>query len=121
MSREREKRNAGISYDAAVAGMVLLENDGALPISRKGEIALYGVGAIRTVRGGTGSGDPFNGGLSGGGDALVDQSPRYHINILPAFQAAGYRIVNEKELQAIAEEEAPGSRSGHGNFYVPRA
>ena len=104
MSREREKRNAGISYDAAVAGMVLLENDGALPISRKGEIALYGVGAIRTVRGGTGSGDPFNGGLSGGGDALVDQSPRYHINILPAFQAAGYRIVNEKELQAIAEE-----------------
>ena len=52
--------------------MVLLENkDQTLPI-KENTIALFGNGAVRTVRGGTGSGDPFNGGLSGGGDALVD-------------------------------------------------
>lgn len=54
---ERERRNAEISYRSAMAGMVLLENNGALPIARGGKIALYGIGAVRTVRGGTGSGD----------------------------------------------------------------
>ena len=43
----------------AMAGecVVLLENDGTLPLSSGGRIALYGSGARRTVRGGTGSGD----------------------------------------------------------------
>ena len=57
--------------------MVLLRNDKeVLPLKEDATIALYGVGAARTVRGGTGSGDPFNGGLSGGGDAAVNQSKR---------------------------------------------
>ena len=100
---ERELRNAEISYRSAMAGMVLLENNGALPIQKTGQIALYGIGAVRTVRGGTGSGDPFNGGLSGGGDIHVDQSPRYHIHILDAFLAGGYEVVNEEELRGLAE------------------
>ena len=38
--------------------MVLLENDGALPLrSDEKRIALYGNGARHTVKGGTGSGD----------------------------------------------------------------
>ena len=39
--------------------MVLLENDGALPLKEKGRIALYGNGARATVKGGTGSGDVY--------------------------------------------------------------
>ncbi len=37
--------------------MVLLAGDGSFPIDRPGMIALYGSGARRTVKGGTGSGD----------------------------------------------------------------
>lgn len=37
--------------------MVLLENDGTLPLKEAGKLALYGSGARRTVKGGTGSGD----------------------------------------------------------------
>ena len=45
----------------AIAGdcMVLLENDGTLPLKEKGNIALYGNGARATVKGGTGSGDVY--------------------------------------------------------------
>ena len=45
----------------AIAGdcMVLLENDGTLPLKEKGRIALYGNGARGTVKGGTGSGDVY--------------------------------------------------------------
>lgn len=36
---------------------VLLENDGTLPLKKKGKVALFGNGARCTVKGGTGSGD----------------------------------------------------------------
>lgn len=47
-----ELKNAALSREAATQGMVLLENhDHALPISRKGNVALFGVGAYKTVKG----------------------------------------------------------------------
>ena len=42
-----------------------------LPHAAKPKHMIGGNGAARTIRGGTGSGDPFNGGLSGGGDQDV--------------------------------------------------
>ena len=78
---QREKENAALAREVASEGMVLLKNDeNALPIKGK-NVALFGNSAVRTIRGGTGSGDPFNGGLSGGGDVMVDLSERYNINI----------------------------------------
>ena len=50
---EREKHNLQIAYKAACESVVLLENNGALPI-RVGKIALYGSGARKTVKGGGG-------------------------------------------------------------------
>ena len=94
---EREKKGAEISFRAATESMVLLRNDNeVLPLAEKETIALYGVGAARTVRGGTGSGDPFNGGLSGGGSADVNQSTRYHINVFDSFKRLGFTVVNEE-------------------------
>ncbi len=108
---ERELRNAKIACHAATQGMVLLKNDNqALPLAA-GKIALFGNGAARTIRGGSGSGDPFNGGLSGGGAADVDQSPRYHINLLDAFQAGGYQVVNSGQLLSYAEKYDANRRS----------
>lgn len=99
---QREKNNALLSRSVATQGMVLLEQneDNVLPI--KGEekvIALFGNGAIRTVRGGTGSGDPFNGGLSGGGDPLINKSERYHVNIYDTFVREGYTVTNSDFLK----------------------
>ena len=102
---ERELKNAAIAENAAMEGMVLLENrNGALPLKKNLKLAMFGNGTVRTVRGGTGSGDPFNGGLSGGGAFDIDQSPRYHIHILPAMKKAGFEIVNEDMLNAWAEK-----------------
>lgn len=52
-----ETADAALSRSAAAQGMVLMENHAqALPIAPSGNIALYGVGAYATVKGGTGSG-----------------------------------------------------------------
>ena len=53
---EREKRNRDKVRKLAAEGMVMLENDGVLPLPPKSKIALYGFGARHTVKGGTGSG-----------------------------------------------------------------
>ena len=81
---DREKQSAALAREAGAESMVLLENNGALPVAKK-KLALFGGGAVRTVRGGTGSGDPFNGGLSRGGDGAVKQRERDNINILTSF------------------------------------
>ena len=55
---EREKRNMERSGRIAADGMVLLSNNGVLPIENTNiRLALFGSGARRTVKGGTGSGD----------------------------------------------------------------
>lgn len=51
-----ERSNAEISYRAATEAIVLLENQGVLPV-RPGKIALYGAGAGKTIKGGSGSGE----------------------------------------------------------------
>jgi len=48
--------HTALSRRAAREGMVLLKNDGALPLDVT-KTALYGPGASRTVKGGTGSGE----------------------------------------------------------------
>ena len=53
-NREREHRK--LAREAAAEGIVLLKNDGVLPI-HPGKIALYGPGSRMTVKGGSGSGD----------------------------------------------------------------
>ena len=53
---EREQKHLNIARKAAAEGMVLLENDGVLPLTQNAEIALYGGGAKYPVIGGSGSG-----------------------------------------------------------------
>ena len=54
---QRETNNSEFACYAATQGMVLLENNGALPIAKEGKVALFGAGVRHTVKGGTGSGD----------------------------------------------------------------
>lgn len=54
---EREKRNRNLARKAASESIVLLHNDGILPLKEGTRVALFGSGATQTVKGGTGSGD----------------------------------------------------------------
>ena len=56
----REKRHAALARKAAAAGIVLLRNDGVLPLAPDKPVALFGAGAGHTVKGGIGSGDVNN-------------------------------------------------------------
>ncbi len=78
------EENEAIIRQLAAQGIVLLENNGALPLKKTNKnIALFGGGAIRTVFGGTGSALPWH---------------RHTVNIYDAFKAAGYSVVSEKGL-----------------------
>lgn len=56
----REKEHREIARKAAAEGIVLLENNGVLPLQPGAKIALYGFGARYTIKGGTGSGSVNN-------------------------------------------------------------
>ncbi len=77
---KREKEHRELAYRAAVEGIVLLENDGALPI-KPDKIALYGAGAEKTIKGGTGSGEV---------------NERHSVNILEGLESAGFTITTKK-------------------------
>lgn len=80
---EQEIKHMGLSQKAAAECMVLLENDGTLPLEKGGNIALYGTGARRTVKGGTGSGDV---------------NSRLTVTIDQGLTEAGYKVTTENWL-----------------------
>ena len=54
---QREIEHGKLARKIAAEGMVLLKNDGLLPLDASVPVALLGSGAVKTVKGGTGSGD----------------------------------------------------------------
>lgn len=79
----REKRHAALARQAAAAGIVLLRNDGVLPLAPDKPVALFGAGAGHTVKGGTGSGDVNN---------------RASVSIWQGLQEAGVPLTSEDWL-----------------------
>ncbi len=77
---EREKRNMERARKIAAQGMVLLENDGVLPLKNIEKVALFGNGSRSTVKGGTGSGDV---------------NSRFIVNVEQGLKDAGYEITTE--------------------------
>ena len=84
---QRELDNLKIAYSAACEGMVLLQNDGALPFSGK-RIALYGAGASMTIKGGTGSGEV---------------NERHSVTVLEGLQNRGFEITTMDWIQGYEE------------------
>ena len=85
---EREEKNMQLVRKGAGECMVLLENDGVLPLKKIGKIALYGAGARHTIKGGTGSGDV---------------NSREVINIEQGLVDAGFTITTNAWLDTYAK------------------
>ena len=95
-----EEENAEVSYEAALEGIVLLENDGALPLT-PGKVALYGAGAGMTIKGGTGSGEV---------------NERHAISILEGMEAAGFTVTTKNWINSYAEEYRKGEAQYAAEF-----
>ena len=76
---DRERENLQVAYRAACEGVVLLKNDGALPLASK-RVALYGPGASMTIKGGTGSGEV---------------NERHSVTILEGLKNRGFTVTTE--------------------------
>ncbi len=68
--------------------MVLLKNDGTLPLAPVKDIALYGSGARKTIKGGTGSGDV---------------NVRHFVTVEEGLENAGFAITTKNWLDAYDE------------------
>ncbi|MBR1704709.1 MAG: glycoside hydrolase family 3 C-terminal domain-containing protein [Clostridia bacterium] len=80
---QRERDNRDLSRRIAEEAIVLLKNDGALPIA-PGKVALYGMGVTKTIYGGSGSGEV---------------NARKYINVLEGFENAGFTVTSKTWLQ----------------------
>lgn len=91
---ERERKNIAISTRIAQEGIVLLENKGVLPLHKDVKtIALFGSGARRTVKGGTGSGD-----VNTRGYVTVEKCRLSDRNRCVAFRAGNYHAPCEEGI-----------------------
>ena len=81
---EREIENRKIARKSAAEGIVLMKNDGVLPLEKNSSVALFGIGAAHTIKGGTGSGDV---------------NEREVVSIYQGMLNAGFDIVNKEWVE----------------------
>ncbi len=77
-----------VCLQGAEEGMVLLKNDGVLPLRDK-TVALFGAGAVDTIIGGTGSGST---------------EPPYKINVEEGLRESGYELTSESWLEKFVRD-----------------
>lgn len=88
--RAYETENRKVARMAAAEGFVLLKNENqVLPVKTTDKIALYGAGAGKTIKGGTGSGDV---------------NERYSVSIYEGLKNAGYDITTEDWIKNYEKE-----------------
>ena len=81
-----ETEHRQVAREAAAEGIVLLKNkDQILPLKAGSAVAIYGAGAGRTIKGGTGSGDV---------------NERERVSIFQGMKNAGYEVTNEEWIES---------------------
>ena len=84
MTNAYEEMHKSLAAEIAAEGMVLLKNNGCLPLDKETKsIALYGIGARQTVKGGTGSGDV---------------NTRSFVSVEEGLESSGFEIITKKLL-----------------------
>lgn len=109
---ENEKRLTGckehiaLSRTIAEEGMVLLENNGLLPLKEGTTVALFGVGSLDFVKGGGGSGEVY---------------PAYTRNIYEGFAAKAPRFSIYEPLSQYYFDYATNQCETNPRFYTYKA
>lgn len=98
-----EKANREVAYQAALEGIVLLENDGCLPV-KPGKIALFGAGAGMTIKGGTGSGEV---------------NERHAVSIREGLEMSGFTVTTGEWIDEYARLYEAGEKAYAEAFHVP--
>ena len=95
------KAHAAVARNAAAEGLVLLENNGALPLDGGLNVALYGVGAYDFVAGGTGSGNVNKAYVKGVAEGLEEAG--FHVDQDIASWYSKYIDLKKTELKNNAD------------------
>lgn len=119
----REYAHRRFARRAAAEGMVLLKNDGLLPLAPASPVALFGGGAIRTIKGGTGSGDVNNRktisvyqGMKEAGAVITSEG--WLLDYERRYEAAR-SLWKKKVLEAARHEENPFDAYAANPFSLP--
>lgn len=97
---QRERDNLKTAYQAAVESIVLLENEGMLPM-QPGKIALFGAGAGMTIEGGSGSGEV---------------NERHSVTILEGLENAGFTVTTKPWIEDYAQLYRAGEKAYKKEF-----
>ena len=97
------KANALVAREIAAEGMVLLENNGVLPLKKGKRIALVGVDSYDALVGGSGSGH-------------VNRA--YEVSIYEGLRRAGFRLDEESSKHYIEYVEAEKAKQNREFFWV---
>lgn len=89
--QDYERKHSTIVRNNGAECTVLLKKDGKFPLKNAGKLALYGSGARRTIKGGTGSGEV---------------NSRYFVTIERGLKDAGFHITSEAWLAAYENAKA---------------
>lgn len=100
-----ETAHAGLARNLAGECVVLLKNEGILPLAEAGKIALFGNGARKTIKGGTGSGDV---------------NSRSVVNIEQGLRDAGFEITTSNWLDRY-DEKWKAEAESHREWVTARA
>ena len=116
---DRERLGRRVARKAAAEGMVLLENDGVLPLRPGQKLALLGTGARHTVKGGTGSGD-----VNSRDTVSVDQGLReagFEITTTPYLDAFDAAYAQARDAWEQAIYAATGGERSYYKLYTAHA
>lgn len=90
-----ERRHSQFVRQNAAECTVLLKKDGSFPLQNAGKISLYGSGARRTIKGGTGSGEV---------------NSRYFVTIEQGLKNAGFQITSTNWIDAYEDAKAAAKK-----------
>ena len=71
--------HTALSRKAAQEGVVLLENNGFLPLKKGTSVALFGIGSLDFMKGGGGSGMVYSSHISNLFEGFARKEPAYHV------------------------------------------
>jgi len=109
-----ERKHSAFVRENGAECTVLLKKDGSFPLKQPGKIALYGSGARRTIKGGTGSGEV---------------NSRYFVTVEEGLKNAGFTVTSTDWVDAYESVKASAkkqflrdlkaeAKAAHQNLFV---